>query len=132
MYFGRTVLGIEDVDFDGLCDYAVGAMGATGSAGVGAGKVSVHSGFDGTILYEVEGPTANYNLGDYSLTLIGDVDDDGLLDIAAGGTNGDSGAPDYKAASGGYVAFSSFDGSPLDEQTGRVVSGVEYVQGFGR
>ncbi len=55
--YGMKVSGIEDLNGDGLAEIAVGA------AGDGAGRVLVHSGKDGSVLFEIEGEVAGDQFG---------------------------------------------------------------------
>src|SRR5688572_24810550 len=87
--FGFAVAGLHDVNGDGTGDLAVGAPTA--------GRVYVLSGFDLNILHEIEDPddltgtgceatgtvASPCNFG-YALAAVGDVDADGVDDLAVG------------------------------------------------
>ena len=81
--FGRSVDGIGDVNGDGVRDVVVGAkfndVGANN-----AGRAYIHSGKYGTLLHVFTGVGVRRNLGS-SVANAGDVNQDGLDDIIAGG-----------------------------------------------
>jgi hypothetical protein len=78
-FFGRGVCGVGDVDLDGAPDYAI-ARKAVGNIDY----VDVRSGRTGNLLTSV---TANHN-GSFgfgqSMASVGDVNDDGIPDLAIG------------------------------------------------
>lgn len=75
---GNAILAAGDLDGDGTVDFLVGSPGHQS----GAGLVAAHSGVDGRALYSHMGP-AGGRFGQ-SLTSMGDLDGDGILDFAAG------------------------------------------------
>jgi len=75
--FGVGVAGLDDVNGDGLQDLAVGAPGA--------GRVYVLSGADRTVLRVIADPDGIAEGGfGWSVQSIGDVDGDGIGDLAIG------------------------------------------------
>lgn len=80
--FGAALCGTDDVDNDGRGDLAVGAVFAA-SLGAVRGRVDVHSGVDGSLLWSREG---SGELGQYGFALAGgrDLDGDGRGDVVAG------------------------------------------------
>ncbi len=120
--FGNAVSGIGDLDADGIFDLAVGAQLDDDG---GADRGSVHILFlnaDGTVKVEqkisavVGGLTAalddNDRLG-VTVAGIGDVDADGVTDIAVGVSFDDDGGTDRGAA---HILFLNPDGTVKNEQ----------------
>ena len=98
------VAGVGDVNGDGTGDvYA--ADYADGSLGPGTGRAAVHSGADGTELQSWTGSEAGEGLGPGREA--GDVDGDGLVDLAIGSYTSSDGA----AQAGKVEIFSGVDGS---------------------
>ena len=86
-FFGSSVDFVGDVDGDGCDDFAVGAELADWSA-TNAGAVRVFSGRTGQALYTLNGepvpPNSGGRLG-ASVSSLGDVNQDGVPDLVAGG-----------------------------------------------
>jgi len=81
--FGRTVAVLDDVDGDGFPEFAVA------SSAVGGGRVHLLSGIDGSSLRFLDSPQAGLpELFGRSMSLVPDVNDDGIADLAIG-------APDH-------------------------------------
>ena len=103
--FGRSIANIGDLNNDGVTDIAVGASGDDGSStGSFANRGVIHIMFmnsNGTISHTIEidntianGPVlSNYDLFGSSIANIGDLNNDGVTDIAVGaiGDNYDTG-----------------------------------------
>lgn len=68
-----------DVDGDGATDLAIGSY-LSSAAGVLAGRVTVHSGRDGTVLRTITSKKDGENFG-FDATGLGDVDGDGAIDL---------------------------------------------------
>lgn len=81
-YLGSAVAGAGDVNGDGRDDLIVGAPDSAPN-GNGSGLARVYSGMNGALLYEVQGLQAGHALGD-SVAKVGDLDGDGIADLAAG------------------------------------------------
>ncbi len=84
-YYAVSAAGGRDIDGDGIPDYVVGAITATGSLqGPGPGKVFVYSGATGALLRTLDGTSP----GDYFgvVTEVADCNGDGYADVL-GGTN---------------------------------------------
>jgi len=98
------VAGVGDMNGDGTGDvYA--ADYADGSLGPGTGRAAVHSGADGTELQSWTGSAAGEGLGPGREA--GDVDGDGLVDLAIGSYTSSDGAPQ----AGKVEIFSGVDGA---------------------
>ena len=118
-FFGRSVASIGDLNRDGIPDIAVSAYG--GNAG-GNYKGAIHIMFmntDGSVKSTVEinddttnGPSLsdNDNFG-RSVTSIGDLNRDGIPDIAVGASGDDTGGDNRGAI---HIMFMNTDGS-IDE-----------------
>lgn len=119
--FGRSVMAIGDLDADGVTDIAVGSeLDDDGGTNRGAiyilflnkdGTVKAHQkisstkgGFDGTQLDDAD------RFG-RSISLLGDVDNDGIADIAVGAHKDDDGGSNKGAV---YVLFLERDGTVKD------------------
>jgi hypothetical protein len=101
-FFGSSVSSAGDLDSDGFDDAAVGAIGSD-LGGSESGSVRVYSGQSGALLLTLVGAPGD-RLGT-SVTGLGDVDEDGVGEIAAG-------APEpLQGAAGHVVVFSGADGS---------------------
>jgi hypothetical protein len=124
--FGTAVAVVGDLDGDGVADLVVGAPDADGAAGNESGAVHFRSGADPTVQLGVTfGAHVGERLGT-ALARIGDVDGDGVEDVAVGAAtyNGTAGNMQGRVAvlSGAtfaeIVAFSSGE------------SGSEFGQGL--
>jgi FG-GAP repeat/FG-GAP-like repeat len=118
--FGTGIAGVGDVNGDGMPDIAVSApwttLSTTGTPNY-VGEVFVFSGAGGPPLFTVRGRYANESLG-WTLTGLGDRNEDGLADIFAGaGTS-----------SGPHGEILSFAGVP----SGSHVIGTSCVLASGR
>ena len=97
--FGHSVTNIGDLNDDGIPDIAVGAI-SDDAGGIDKGAIHVlFMNSDGTVSSTIEingdtanGPVLNSNdLFGYSVTNIGDLNDDGIPDIAVGAISDDAG-----------------------------------------
>ncbi|MCP4960292.1 MAG: hypothetical protein GY925_13620, partial [Actinomycetia bacterium] len=121
-YFGWSVAGIGDVDGDGIVDIAVGADGDD-DGGTSRGAVYVlFLNADGTVKAEqkissttggLTGPLDNSDQFGASVGGVGDLDGDGIADIAVGANVDDDGGSARGAA---YVLFLNADGTVRAEQ----------------
>jgi hypothetical protein len=95
--FGSQVAWVGDLSEDGIGDLAISEPGADGN-GTDAGRVTIYSGADGSVVHPVHGPTGS--AFGTAVAFAGDVDGDGLTEIAVGApTNANPGA----AAGTAYV-----------------------------
>ncbi|MCP3936626.1 MAG: hypothetical protein GY708_14765, partial [Actinomycetia bacterium] len=121
-YFGWSVAGIGDVDGDGITDIAVGAI-SDDDGGSNRGTVYVlFLNAGGTVKAEqkissttggLTGPLDSGDLFGTSVAGIGDVDGDGITDIAVAAEGDDDGGS-YRGAV--YVLFLNADGTVKAEQ----------------
>jgi hypothetical protein len=83
---GASVCPLDDIDGDGISDYAIGAAGTmdySNDAGFVVGSVTVVSGASGDVLYFRAGERAR-KLGHY-VAAIDDLDHDGIADLFSSG-----------------------------------------------
>ena len=104
--FGRAVAGVGDLDGDGVVDLAVGAPLAD-RGGMNSGSLTLYSGADGSELRSLDGATWD-QLG-RSVVGLGDLDGDGLAEVAVGAPLADVGAFN----SGSVLVLRGADGSLL-------------------
>jgi hypothetical protein len=132
-WFGYAVSSAGDLDHDDHADVVIGAPRELSGTSIGA--VRVYSGKDGSLLWLERGadgdPQGRFG---YGVAGVGDVDNDGTDDFAAGAPTSDVFGP-----SAGYVkVFSGADGSELwtwhggdQDFLGASVSGIGDVSGDG-
>ncbi|MCP5027972.1 MAG: hypothetical protein GY929_16980, partial [Actinomycetia bacterium] len=116
-WFGSSVAGIGDVDGDGIVDITVGAY-RDDDGGDGRGAVYVlFLNADGTVKAEqkisstaggLTGPLDDYDFFGRSVAGVGDVDGDGIADIAAGAPADADGGSSRGAV---YVLLLNADGT---------------------
>ncbi|MBC7771503.1 MAG: FG-GAP repeat protein [Pyrinomonadaceae bacterium] len=122
--FGTSVAGVGDLDADGYDDFAISATGGLfGSPSPGGARVNLYSGQSGTLIRSIT--STDYDFG-FSLTNVGDVNEDGATDLLVGapGYDGtDNG--EYDPVGRAYI-FSGADGAML-----RTFEGTTAFGGFG-
>ncbi|MCB9843244.1 MAG: FG-GAP repeat protein [Phycisphaeraceae bacterium] len=104
---GNSVSGAGDVNNDGYDDLVAGAY-FDDNNGAASGSARVYSGFDGAILYTVNGDNSIDELG-YSVSRAGDINNDGYDDFIAGAPFDDNNG----MSSGIARVYSGLDGSEL-------------------
>ena len=104
--FGTAVCGIGDVNGDNIPDVAVGAY-AHDVTTANEGRVYVYSGFDGSLIYSLDGE-ANQDQFGFSLGDLGDINGDLVPDLIVGAPRRD--VMSMVDAGKAYV-FSGIDGS---------------------
>lgn len=110
--YGYSVCGLGDLNSDGHSEFAVGTRK---DGPQNFGRVDVHSGIDGTILFQFTGDV-NASLFGTSVASAGDVNGDGFTDILVG-------ADDSPNSFGAAKVFSGQDGSTLYSIPGTVFFG---------
>ncbi|MCA8970025.1 MAG: FG-GAP repeat protein [Planctomycetes bacterium] len=80
--FGSAVTKLGDFDADGYDDYAVGGPTADTGTGTKSGIVTIHSGKDQKLLWNIDGSAVNGMFG--SSLVSGDFDNDGVADLMIG------------------------------------------------
>ncbi|TAH39424.1 MAG: hypothetical protein EYC70_01170 [Planctomycetota bacterium] len=127
--FGRGIAGISDLEGDSASDVIVGIEGWDGVV-ESSGKVTVYSGATGLAIFEFVGTEFLGSLG-HSVANVGDVNGDGVEDIAGG-------AP-FESPGGAAYVWSGADGRVLHRFTrseigaiyGRYIAGAGDVDGDG-
>ena len=136
---GGAIAAIDDVNADGVPDIVVGAAGDDTTQGVDAGSVLLFSGMDGSRLWKAEDPQgATGDALGFSVAAIGDVDGDGIADVAAGAHLDDLAAG---IDAGSVLLLSGVDGSVIRrlvdpnanavDQFGYALAGLADVTGDG-
>lgn len=112
--FGSAVAIIADIDADNRAEVVVGAPEYDTTGETDAGRVTVHAGFDGTVLHTIDGDSDGERCG-AAVSAAGDVDDDGTPDILTG-------SPDFDGVegnrSGRVRSVSGVDGAILQSLEG--------------
>ena len=115
-WFGRSVENIGDLDGDGVNDLAVGANRDSDAGSVRGAVNILFMNADGSVksLVEIDDDTANgpvlSNSDRFGVSVenIGDLDGDGVNDLAVGAKNDDDAGTDRGAV---YILFMNVDGS---------------------
>ncbi len=87
--FGTTMTRFGDFNGDGFEDYAVGGPTAVTGAGSNSGIVTMHSGKDQKLIWNIDGPVAGAMLG--TSLASADFNQDGYADLFIGGAGPYSG-----------------------------------------
>ena len=120
-YFGSSVAGINDLDGDGIEDIAVGATGDD-DGGTDRGAVWIlFMNADGTVRFEqkISETSGNFNGGltdnnrfGSAVSEIGDINRDGIIDLAAGADQDDDGGSNRGAL---WILFMERDGEIISQ-----------------
>ncbi|KAA3606134.1 MAG: hypothetical protein DWQ01_18245 [Planctomycetota bacterium] len=115
---GDGIAGVGDINQDGYDDFMISAPGAD-FGGLDSGTVFLHSGQDGSVLYQIDGSNDGDFLG-LEIAGIEDLDFDGIRDLVIS-------SDDFPVDLGRIEIRSGVDGSLLD-----TILGTESRAGFGR
>lgn len=132
--YGTAAASAGDWNGDGFDDIAVGGPWFSGPAGE-SGRAQVLSGADAAVLFEVSGGGLGTPVFGASVSLAGDVDADGVLDLVVGATNDHGGGTNtgaarvYSGASG--VELYAWFGQASNSQEGSAVAAAGDVDGDG-
>lgn len=124
--FGRCVASIGKVNSDTRTDFAVGAPYYDNGSAVNAGRVSVHSGSSGSLIFAKNGAAANDQFG-AAISTAGDADLDGRNDLMVGAPRNDANATDagkvyvYSGRNGSLLAH--FEGEAAGDRLGSALAG---------
>jgi hypothetical protein len=116
-HFGTVVLGVEDVDGDGVMELFIGAPLADGQGGVDSGRAYLFSGASFAPLLQLEGLQAGAQFGS-TLASDGDLSGDGLVDLVVGSPEWDAAGPGADAT-GQVELFSASSGQLLTSFAGK-------------
>ncbi len=124
--FGNSVSEAGDVNQDGYADVIIGANRADPN-GESSGIARVYSGKNGTVLHTFNGDSENDLLG-ASVSVAGDLNQDGYVDLAAGAPGDDnngnnSGSVRVYSGKDGAVLY-TFNGDPGGDAFGFSISGA--------
>lgn len=130
---GVAAYGDSPLDPDNVPDYLVGAPMADPGGRTNAGEVRLFSGATGAILQRFSGPVADEFIGcGQAIATVGDVNGDGVADVAVGSPNADPGA---LSNAGKIYLFLGQNGALLWTSTeGAIFAGDQYgsnVDGIG-
>ncbi len=134
--FGASVAAAGDVDGDGVPDLIVGAPLHDGPGGTDAGRACLFRGSDGAHLRCLDGEAAGDHFG-YRVAGVGDVDGDGLDDVAVSANehDGPAGADAgrlyvFRGVDGALLL--AFDGEAAGDTLGDALAGLGDLTGDGR
>jgi len=132
-YLGASVAAAGDVDGDGHADLLAGAWGADPN-GESSGQAFLFSGRDGSLLHSWDGPAEQIRFGE-TLAGLGDVDGDGIPDVAVGASFDNSiafhaGSVRVFSGAAGTLLFSLF-GDQANDALGSSLAGAGDVDGDG-
>lgn len=115
--FGISVSDAGDLDRDGYADVLVGADSASESRG----NAWVFAGSDGSVLFELGPGRPFFTSFGSSVTGLGDVNEDGVIDLAVSDANNTAAYETVGQAPGGVFVFSGADGSLLWSTVGEKI-----------
>lgn len=128
-----AIAALDDLNGDGMPEFAVGAMSANEGTGV-VGAVLLCSGIDGAVLEVIWGEHADGKFG-ISLSALGDLDGDGIQELGVGDPYADFGASDsgsfyvYKMKSSRTISSISATRARYDRATAVTIHGNGFTPG---
>ncbi|MBL8695326.1 MAG: FG-GAP repeat protein [Planctomycetes bacterium] len=126
---GAAVASLGDLDGDGVSEYAAGAPQGVEGASVGAGYVAVYSGSTGARIRVHTGSSVGDLLG-WTVACAGDLDLDGIPEIAAGAPGAGSGKVHiYRGSTG--VWFRTLVGGTNGDFFGGALAAIGDADGDG-
>jgi len=129
--FGQSVAGTGDLDGDSIPDFAVGVP-FDDQGGPDVGAVQLRSGSTGTILFVVTGSVPGEQMGRV-LAGVGDVNADGVPDLAIGSDQTTYGSNRARVVSGaGGAVLHEWLGDLPEDDFGRMVAAAGDVNGDGQ
>ncbi len=127
--FGRNVSFVGDLDADGCDEVLVGAD-RDDAGGADAGKVYIFSGFDGTVLRVLVGPSAGEHFG-FDFDGLGDINGDSCSDLVVGAHRGTLGKAYLISGRDGVVLY-GLTGESSGDYFGYAVGDAGDINGNGR
>ncbi len=128
-YFGRSIDGIGDINGDGYDDFIVGAPRYNSNRG----KVTVHSGIDGSVIRSHTGNKNNSQMG-WAVAGGGDFNGDGTPDYVVGSPfegSGNYGRIDVFSGANGAILLTNHRDGVNGERRGWSVDFLSDIDGDG-
>jgi len=129
------VASAGDLDRDGVPEILIGALYGTGNGPYQGGVVTVQSGANGALLYEVDGDASGDYLG-AAVAGLSDVDADGVPDLLLGAPNASprglsqAGLVQLRSGATGQILL-QLEGTEAHAFFGQVVTNVRDIDGDG-
>lgn len=133
--FGSALAKISDINSDGRADFAVGIEYGQNASGVYTGKVEFRSGSNGALLGTVLGDTASpFNRFGSSLATVGDLNNDGALDLLVGAQEWSAQKGQVKVISGKapFSVIFTIAGTANGDKLGFALTGLSDLNGDGK